>query len=433
MKKRKIDLRGYFTGLKSLLTLNAILIIIINIMNQYSNNMKNAVRTLYAVDDIGVTAAIVGTAISVFLVFSIISRVPFGALTDLLRKKLKYILAIALVLKAVVWMCFPLATNETSLFIIFAIDGIVSNFGGTVLPAMMALSVDHRAIGSSYAVMMSITNIVVAPARVNAITLYDTSGIMAALGVGAAISVVAAVLALFMNSNKLLNNALVQNAKDSKATQKKKKGLLAGVSVKMIPFAIVAAMPLVLFTGETSFAQLSAAEHGFEYLTATTVGGIAHGIMTLVGGILCDLFNPSLIVIIALAGQAAAPFLMGLATDSAMFSAGIFLNYLTRFQGTALRIVGMKSVARGDQGALQATMLFFNDGFSMIASALIGVVATAFGYSTMWICMGWFLVVALVAFIVLDNTIMKKMRREAEAEAEAEEAAEAAQKAQASA
>ena len=51
--KEKFSLKGYLGGLKTVFTRNGILIILINMINNYGNNMKNAFRSLIANQSLG--------------------------------------------------------------------------------------------------------------------------------------------------------------------------------------------------------------------------------------------------------------------------------------------------------------------------------------------------------------------------------------------
>ena len=320
MAKEKFSWKGYLNGLKSLLARNPILIIMINAMNQYGNNMKNGFRTLIGSQTLGLTPAVIGFAISAFLITGLILRAPAGAATDTMRSKLKPILVIAMLVKGIIWISFNFISNAAGYYVLFVLDAVIWSFIGTLLPALMAISIDRRAMGSGYALMMGITSIVTASARSVGINLYNSKGLMTATLVAAATGVLTAVFACFLDTKKVA----VDDVRKADAP-KKKKGILAGVSVSMIPVALIAAMPIVLFNLESNFSQMYFNNLGFDYLTPTTVGGTINGILSIVMGVVCDIINPAVLIVIALLGQTAAPVMWTFSASPAIMSAGILI------------------------------------------------------------------------------------------------------------
>ena len=403
MAKEKFSWSGFFAGLKTLLSRNALLIVAINIINQYSNNMKNGYRTLVGVRDIGLAPAAIGTAVSVFMIAGLICRAPAGSITDNLKSKLKYVLSGAMFIKAIVWLGFLFIKSPAAYYVLFFIDGITWSFAGTALPAVLALSVDRRAMGSGYAVMMGLTQVIGASARPLGISLYNNYGIGRAAIVSVIIACAAAVLALFLDAGALVGNAPAGGPKGAK-----KKGF--GISMKVLPLALVAAMPIVLFNTESNFMAIFAEGEGLEYLAATTLGGSIAGILSIFVGVLCDIINPSLIIIVALLGEALGAFFWSISSSSRILGIGIILYYTFRFYATPLRIMGMKSVSRDEQGALSSTMLLCNDAMSLICNPVVGALVGVMGYRGVFRLETFWTLAAVVVYIILDRTALKKMR-----------------------
>ncbi len=414
MAKEKFSWKGYLAGLKSLLARNPILIIIIYSLNQYGNNMKNGFRTLVATKMLGLSPTVVGFALSVFLITGLVFRTPAGAITDTLRSKLKPIIVVSFVLKGLIWIGFNFITNTVGYYILFFLDGVIWSFTGTMLPALMAISIDRRAMGSGYALMMGICNIVSASARSVGISLFNEKGLMTATLVAAATGILTALVACCLDTKKVAGTP----APGAGAPKPKKKGILAGISVSMIPFCIVAAMPIVLFNAESNFSQMYFNELGFDFLTPTTIGGTIYGVLSIAIGILCDIMNPAILITIGLLGQVVAPIMWADSASPALMSAGLIIYYSTRYYGTAFRVLGMKAVSRSEQGAMSATMLLFNDIFSVACTSIIGVVVTAIGYEKMFLSLAVWCGISTVGFVILNNTFLKKLNAQRAAEAE---------------
>lgn len=210
----------------------------------------------------------------------------------------------------------------------------------------------------------------------------------------------------------------VQIKKESKGI----KGILSGISPKVIPLAIVLTLPMILFSAENNYGQLTAESLGFlddNYLNAVTAGTQLHSVLSLVVGVLVDLINPYIIVTILLLGQTAAPLIASIAPSSGVFSVGIFLAYGTRSYDAALRAMGMKMMSQADQGKFSSTMQVFASLFSLVGALLLGFIADISGsYRTMWMWVFALVAIAFVLYQVCERTIFRKMRAAAAAESE---------------
>ncbi len=415
MSKEKFTWKGFFQGFQTIFTRNGIIIIILYILNKYSNHMKNAFRSLVAVQSAGVSEAVLGTAVSLFLIVGLLCRAPSGSICDSLRKKLKYFLAGTFALRAVLWCGFIFMKNTPMLYLIFAFDGVLYSFMETAVPAILAISVDKRAMGSAYAVMMGVTNIVTASAKANGVAIYNNSGVGMAVLAAGVLTLIGAVLAIFLDGEKIAN----ANNSFGKAAAEKKFSLKDGLCWKMLPLCIVANMSIVLFTGVDAYFPIYAEglNFGDGWLAANTLGNTIYGVMNLACGFLCDVMNPAILVTFGLLGQMVAPFIWANATSGAMLNAGILIFFATRFYGTAVRVVGMKAISYAEQGSYQATFMGAFDLFSIVSATVIGFCVTQFGYSAVWGGLGVWQAIALIAYIVMEFTFLKKLRQEKEAPA----------------
>lgn len=403
---------SYLTSLKTLLTRNALLIIAVNILNQYGNLMKNAFRPLYATQFVGVSTTLFGTALSVFLIASILCRPPAGAPIDSRHSILKNVLSVALALKGACWLCFAFVSNAGLLYVAFAVDGIIYAFCGTALPALLALTIDKKAIGGGYAIMMGVSNVITANARATGISLFNDYGVGLATGIAALTAFLGAALAFCISTKKILE-AVKQDSSGSPTGKR-----VGGFAIRLLPMAIVGAMPIVMYNGETNFLQLQAESAGFDYLNTLTLAASCDGVITVIVGFLCDMLNPTIFVKIGLAGSIVGALLFSSADSSALFSFGIMSYYCTQFFDPALRITGMKLVAKSEQGSFQAMMIFCNDALSIVCNPLLGFIVGMFGYRAMWggICI-W-LIAAFIGFLLLDRFFLQKLRDSARKQAE---------------
>ncbi len=420
--QKSFDLKGYFSGLKSILAINPILILIVRALSMYGSAMKSAVRSMYVINDVGLTPALLGTAVSVFTLFEMFGNVPTGAAADNNRKYIKYFMAFGMAFRAVTILLFFLIKNPASMYIIFALDGFAASITNVLTLAILALSVDRRVMGSSYALTQAVTNFFVAYARPMALKQYEAGGVSRPVLIIAGIYIVGAVLSLLLRTSdwgeKLDQIAIKKETKGIK-------GILDGISLKVVPIGIVFALPMILFSADNVYGQLTADAFGYlddNYYRAVTLGTQTHSILNLIVGFIADLVNPSLLTAVLLLGQVAAPFLIATAKTSAMFALGIYFVYATRSYGTPLRAMGMKMMKDADQGKFNSTIQVFASLFSLVGSLLLGFIADASGsYNTMWMWVFGLVAFSFALYVVCDRTIFKKMREELKEQEAAQE------------
>ena len=121
--------------------------------------------------------------------------------------------------------------------------------------------------------------------------------------------------------------------------------------------------------------------------------------------------NPAIFAIIGLSGATLGSFLLSISTNNATFVAAVCAYHATQFFGPVFRVIGMKIVSFKEQGTYSATMFMMNDLVGIISNKIIGVVAENNGYFAMWRMISICLLCSLIAFIILDNTYLNRLRR----------------------
>lgn len=400
MSTQKFDLRTTLSGFKTILSRNAILAIVINVSNQYTNNIRTGFRPLLG-DSIGMSGTAIGLAFSIFTIAAMLMRTPTGAIADTRRDKIKYILAGGFVAKAVVFSLFAFVKTPVMYYAVYIIDGAVYSFISTIVPVILAVSVDRKAMGSAYAIYMGLMQIACASARPLGISLFNNQGQSTVAFAAAGLSLISVVLALSLDGKKLYIKHTSQAAGEQ---PKKKRGIISGLNMAMLPLALCCGLCIFPNTVDGTFTPLLGEANNFTYTHALTIGGSIYGVMSILSGFLCDFISPALLIVISLVGMIGGFTLMGTATTSAVFCVGIMLYQVTRFWNSPFKIIGMKAVANKDQGSFQATMLLMTDVVTIFASTVAGVVADAFGYSGAYYLTSGVLVATLVIFLVLKKS-----------------------------
>lgn len=420
---KKFEWKAFFT---SLFARNVLICFFINVINNYGNAMKNAVRSMIAAQDVGIDGTTLGVCLSLFTFAALVVRLPSGSVVDAFRDKLKKVLAIYMAIRAVIWALFGIVTSPLAYEVVFTLDGAINAFIATALPAFLALNVDRRAMGSAYAIFTGMSTVITGTARSAGLTLYQSSGRLAIMMLCVGFALAAGVLCLCIDSKKMLEIK-------TPAPKEKAKGLLAlysgGIHLKLLPLCLISAIPVLAFTAQNSYSQIWLADAGFEHMTIDSVGGSISGIIVIAVGFLCDFVPPAILALITLVGYSVFPIMMGVCTTQGMYSAALWIFYLTKFYHIPLRIVGMKCVTKAEQGSFSSTTLLAYDIIAVIGSPILGKLFDAYGFQGMMVRVGLFGFVGVIGYIIMELTVLPKIRARSKEIEEQERAEQAAVKA----
>lgn len=406
-------------GFKSILSRNAILIMLFYILNMYSTYFKNGFRTLVVMNEVGLSATVVGTMISLFLAVGLITRTPAGSLVDNNEDKIKPLLIIAGTLKALSCLCYTYFPTAGGMWFSFVFDAIVWSFVGVASPAVLAKSVDKKAMGTAYAIFEGLMNVITASARPLGAQLFAEMGSRNPAWIAFAIQIVAVLLVLFMDGSKFAENtrAIQEKVAEKKAEKAaptlanqpsaKKKSFL-GLSMVALPLALLNGAQYIMYNMDANFSAAFAQLNGFDYTTPATLGGSIFGVMTIVIGLACDFMSPTLLIGVAFIGQCVAPFVLASAASQSVFATGIMIYFLTRYYTMPLKILAMKKAPAADQGKVQGTILFAQDFFSIIATTLCGALIDNVGYDGTFTFLGFFGAALFVVFVLYTLYTNKK-------------------------
>ena len=393
------------SGFKTIFSRNALLIMGFYTLNMYSTYFKNGFRSLLVLDEVGLSATILGMLTSFFLIIGLVTRTPAGSIVDRKQDNVKTLLIIASVLKAVSCLLYTYLNNEVGMWISFFFDGVVWSFVGVASPALLAKSVDKKAMGSAYAIFEGGMTVITASARPLGAELFNRFGsslIPAWIAFG--IQIVSVVLVLFMDGSKFKKNVDEIKAKvDEKASRdgpKPKRKAFLGLSMVALPLALINGAQYIMYNMEANFCPDYANTLGFDYLGPATLGGTVFGVLSIVVGFVCDFMNPAALIIVSFIGQAVAPAILGMADTQGMFSAGLLIYFFTRYYTMPLKILAMKKAPASEQGAVSGTILFGQDLFSIIATTLCGALIDSIGYSGTFFGLSGLGAALLVVFII---------------------------------
>lgn len=376
------DLKGAF---RSLLCRNAIIITLYNIVYQYSTLMKNVSRTFVASKAVGLPASYVTILVSIFSFVGFVFRVPFGTLIDKRRGMLKKALIIANIYRALVYIGFITASSQFGVTLVYILDAVAFCFCGIAGPAVVAISVDKKAMGSAYAIYTGMTSILTGTAKSLTVSLYNDYGRTTCMLVIIAITIVSAIVLCFLDGDAL-SDSLRKEMEEKQAkgiVEKKKatgfKALLAGFTVAAIPYGICSGCVGVTNQVANTYSNLFGVAAGFDYLGVQTWVTSLAGILTIIVGFLCDFMPSSMFVLIAMIAQVAGAYLFFIAQSSTVFNIAFALVFGFTFALPALRITGMKRLPYSQQGGLSATIQLFMDIMIMLCTLPAGFLVDSFG------------------------------------------------------
>ena len=410
----KFSMKEVGRGFKTIVSRNALLIMGFYTLNMYSTYFKNGFRSLMVLDEVGLSATVLGVLVSFFLIVGLIVRTPAGSIVDTNKSSIKTILIYAAVLKAVSCLLYTYLNNEIGMWISFFFDGVVWSFVGVAAPALLAKSVDKKAMGSAYAIFEGGMTVITASARPLGAELFNHFGsslIPAWIAFG--IQIISVVLVLFMDGSKFSQNTAAIKAKAEEKLNDKGRSnrkVFLGVSMVALPLALINGAQYIMYNMECNFCADYANTLGLDYLGVATLGGTVFGVLSIIVGFICDFMNPALLIIISFIGQAVAPLVLANADTQNLFNTGLLIYFFTRYYTMPLKILAMKKAPASEQGAVSGTILFGQDLFSIIATTLCGSLIDSIGYSGTFYGLAGLGAALLAVFIVYNMRESSKNR-----------------------
>ena len=413
----KFSWREVGSGFKTVVSRNALLIMGFYTLNMYSTYFKNGFRSLAVLNEVGLSATILGMLTSFFLIIGLVTRTPAGTLVDRRQDKVKGILIVASVLKAISCLMYTYLNNEVGMWISFFFDGVVWSFVGVASPALLAKSVDKKAMGSAYAIFEGGMTVITASARPLGAELFNRFGAsLVPAWIAFGIQIVSVVLVLAMDGSKFQKNVNeIQEKVAEKSAEKKhsKRRSFLGLSMVALPLALLNGAQYIMYNMDANFMPDFANSLGLDYLGPATLGGTIFGVLSIVVGFVCDFMNPAVLIVVSFAGQAVAPFLLATAHEQGAFSTAIMIYFITRYYTMPLKIMAMKRAPASEQGAVSGTILFGQDLFSIVATTLCGAMIDNIGYSSTFYflaALGAALLVIFIVYAVRDHARTKRER-----------------------
>lgn len=399
-------------GLRTILYRNALLIILIQILNQCVVNFKNSFRSLVVMNVGGHSATVLGVLMSFFTIVALLSRAPTGIVIDRGKKHVKTLLLGIAAVKACVPLLMLVSLDQTYLWFVFFIDSVTWSAIQIVSMALTAVIVDKKAMGSAFAIQAGINTMVSSYPRGWGVTCFNALGFETTTWITFAAGLLLLPLIAALDNKKIQLAYIDAEAKQLQDVPnggaKKSKGLLSSICITALPLAMLSGCAMFLQALITTYGPVYATNNGFDWATGTAIGGTIAGVLTVVVGFLCDFVNPFVLAAIAFASHLACPLVLATTGTSGAFVVAIILFYVGRFSDTPLKVANIRRHTPLQQGAVSATSFLCMDIMTMLANTACGVMIDTIDYNgTFWFFVAAQALILSAAIIALIRSVRR--------------------------
>ena len=396
----------YKNGLKSLLSANALLIILFNSTNQYGNTMVSGIMGRYALEVLNISTVTVGVCASLYSLGGLLFRAPSGKLVD--RTDPRRILMYALTAKLLVFIGYVLIPPENALVfgLVRFVHGVTWSFIGVCGPAMLAIYVDRAAIGSAYALFLGIQQIIVSSAKAASISLMDNCGAATAFLVCAAETLLPMLLVSLMRPIDRRPEVRGKAVHASGGASRKTRGFICW---PLVPLCLISSLPMMTYAAESNFLPALCEMRELEYLGTLTAATGLSGVISVLVGILCDIVNPYALCILTLLFNGLGLFLIGGAETSTEMGIALLLYYgLGKSFNAPFTVMGMKSIRPEEAGSFSGTNLLIDDLFTLLAGSVAGLIGGMYGLDTSFQVIGCLPLIGVAIMVLFKSKIVRK-------------------------
>ena len=386
---------------------NLIIILLVQIFSDMSVSMQSAFMNMGA-KAAGIGVGTIGIAASLYTIAGLIMRMPSGAMADSDKKKAFLIFVIAFRTAAIMIMgTFGMGGDANYLFA-RTLYGMGWSMGGVVLPAVVAMMMDRKVMGSTYAVLALVQQFTKQIIKAVGVSIYNNQGIVAATIVDCLLAVVAIVLILFLNFNDPRVKAAIPH---------EKRGMLKSINFKYMPISFVLSIAAITFTLVTNFDNVVAQDRGIELVSILSITAFVSSAAGFVSSFLCDFIHPKYVLVALYCCLGAGTLIVGSATAQTVFMVGEVLVTVGISYSRIISIFLFKNCELTEKGSVQATNFFATDIISIFAGTLIGALVSHASYSITYNIIAGFTFLTAVIVLFFGTKLMKFGGKKEEAQA----------------
>lgn len=390
--------------LKDILNRNLILIIIIQILSDCVNNVVGGYTNM-AAKSVGIAVASIGIAASAYSIAGMVVRMPAGALADSNKKKMALIGVLSLRMLTCLFLSSFGMSGNINFIIGRAVHGIGWSFVGIVLPAVVAMMMDKRAMGTTYAILSLVQQFFKTYAKSIAVTVFQNYGAMGAALFACALSIAAIVFVIFLDFN---------DPRVLAATPKKRGGKLASLKVKYIPICLILSLVVFGWQMHTQFDNVVAQDRGIDIAAILGMAAVITPFTGFASAALCDIIDPKLVLCAQYILLGVGNIIVGRASSFNLFAIGEIMTLIGIQYSRVISIYLFKNCAATEKGAVHATNYLATDVLSIITGTVLGVLISNFGYETSYVITGVSALAATVIVFLFGTRMIRSASESAE-------------------
>lgn len=400
--KEKIKLKDIFNR-------NLVLILIIQVLSDSSNNWANSFINMGA-KAAGVAVGAIGIAASVYTVAALLMRMPAGTIADSDKKKVALIGAITIRTICIFFLGTFGTLGNANFIIARALYGFGWCLVGIILPAVVAMMMDKKVMGTTYAFLTVAQALAKNYSKAGGVKVYQTFGMIPALICAAGFAVLAIILIMFLDFN---------DERIIRATSKKRKGGLKALNLKYIPVCFMMSLVVLAWTAHSQYNNVIAAERGIDIASILVITGTIASVIGFVTNTLCDFIHPKYVLFFLYVCLGAGIFLTGHAYTYGAFMAAEILCTIGSSYSKIISIFLFKNCDQTEKGSVHATNYFSTDILSIIAGIVLGGLMSVFDFKSSYDIIAAFTIIVAIVFILFGSRLMN-MNGEEKTETEGE-------------
>ncbi len=382
--------------LKDIFNRNLILIILVQMLSDCSINWANSFINVGATAA-GVSVGAIGIGASVYTIVALIGRMPAGAMADSDKKRIALIGAIAIRTALLFFLGTFGTMGDVNFVIARGLYGLGWCLVGIILPAIVAMLIDKKVMGTTYAFLTVAQNLAKNYAKAGGVKMYDSFGMIPALLVAAAFAVGAIVLILFID---------FKDEKFLQATSKKKKTGLKALNLKYVPVCFMMSLVVLGWSAHNNYNNVIATERGIDIASILLITGTVASFVGFITNALCDFIHPKFVLFFLYVCLGVGILLTGHAYTYNSFLAAELLCTIGASYSKIISIFLFKNCDPTEKGSVHATNYFSTDILSMIAGAALGAILGSLGYQRGYDVIGIFTLAVAVVFILFGSRLM---------------------------
>lgn len=342
--------------------------------------------------DLGLTASAIGFIGSLYTVFAMLGRGPFGNAIDHAKRK-TWVLAAQYIARGIVFIGFALCASVELYVALKFLQGLTFGMGHIAMLVVIAETMDKKAMGTAFGLITLIPKLL--SAVTNSITLWITStfGVEYSCYAGAILSFVPAALCLLL---------VMPNRSEAVAKEKKKFSLRTFAYWRAVPLILIMTFISVpsLFIDNFMVLFGKEADLGGQAAMYITTYMMWMGIGALVAGYVFDRFgfkaNAIVLGVLALVAQ----LLLGFSTDNTVWLvSAVLCGIACGGIGVITRSYAVLKAPTAVTALVVATVGVMQDLASLLGQSVGGVLIDGIGFT------GTFQIIAICPAIALVMVI----------------------------